>query len=234
MGKLLSYRFANNNGYLQQKGRYASQRGAVLMEFIIVAPLLLVFFSGLLFAGSLLAQLSWITQANYQTALIGGESPENLAYGRMEQRLNTFVSILGKDLKEDSVEYTREIVPHSTHPSWRDVKTGIRSPLVKLGPIVPIVSRSIHGPFVANAVTIEGLGDFPSAEPTTDWGSVQVANPDVGTTPMNYSSEPVGLVAEATVIREHNLAVVTDAGNVAGDQTGVGDIGGIDIGSGRP
>ncbi len=50
------------------------QSGGVLTEFVIVIPMLLVFFVGIMSAGQMLGQLSWLSQATYIGAVSGTSS----------------------------------------------------------------------------------------------------------------------------------------------------------------
>jgi len=215
---------------LKDSGQNGVQ-GAVMLELVVVAPLLLIFFSGLLFAGSLLSQVSWVTQACYQSALIGGETPENLSYARMDHRLQTFVQLLGKDFEEGEVQYTREIVTNANNSAWKDVRTGIKSPLIKLGPLVPTISLLLSGPYVADVMTLEGLGDFPSDNEVLDWGPKPLPNPNHSLVAM--MSGPTVYVADRAVNRDPTLSHAARPGGPGSIDGPIAIEGGTGTGSGR-
>jgi len=61
----------------------AGDRGSVLTEFVIVVPLLLVFFLGITGVGQLVGNVTWISQTTYAGARLGADLPHADGPGRV-------------------------------------------------------------------------------------------------------------------------------------------------------
>jgi len=73
--------------------------GAVVNEFVLVLPLLLIFFTGLLEFGRALNQISWLSQTTYEAARVGGNSSGPQGQEAMSGVANLYYGLLGKNLE---------------------------------------------------------------------------------------------------------------------------------------
>lgn len=60
---------------MRNASKRARQNGAVLVEFSLILPMMLLFFFGLIEIGRMFSQVSWFARVNYEAALAGSQAP---------------------------------------------------------------------------------------------------------------------------------------------------------------
>ncbi|RIL10428.1 MAG: hypothetical protein DCC75_04375 [Proteobacteria bacterium] len=63
-----------------------SERGGVLVEFGMTAPVVILFLAALLDVGRTLGQISWLSQVGYQIVMTGSEAPPSSREQSMHER----------------------------------------------------------------------------------------------------------------------------------------------------
>ncbi|MBX7136550.1 MAG: pilus assembly protein [Oligoflexia bacterium] len=85
------YKLLNSHGPVKEQG-------AALLEFALVVPFLTLIFFGIVELGRTLIQGTWVSQAAFEAALLGGETPHAVAIPVMNQRVETLSGIQGQQL----------------------------------------------------------------------------------------------------------------------------------------
>jgi|GEM_PF-5108080 len=76
--------------------------GAVMSEFVIIVPLLVIFLTGILEFGRTLNQVAWLSQTSYEAARVGGNSAAPQGQAAMTRVANLYYDLLGRELEGDS------------------------------------------------------------------------------------------------------------------------------------
>jgi hypothetical protein len=86
------------------KRDYAQESGGALVELSFVLPLLLLLVIGLFETSRLISEVGWINQVAYQTAKLGGETPESLGRPLMNHRANMLAQLQNNFVALESME----------------------------------------------------------------------------------------------------------------------------------
>lgn len=107
------------------------QKGAVLVEFAMAIPLLLILIFGAIEAGRTISSVAWISQTSYESAIAGAESFDELGETKMEYVRSSFEHVLNRDM--DGIQFQGN--------RYEELTVG--------GETIPIVRARIHGNLLA-------------------------------------------------------------------------------------
>lgn len=179
-----------------------SEVGAVIQEFVIVVPLLVVLLGGLVQGGLYVSQVSLAGQTAYQAAMLGGKTVKSDRLGAMTFRANELGSVLVKKLEsiallpeENEADQTVTMNYNASVPS---IFPGFNF-MVSLAVTAPILvddSQDLgdlaefdNGPCLYNSEFIPFCGSAP-----VDTGGTSRAPSDFRGDPAQFSVDPQGRV----------------------------------------
>lgn len=89
--------------FIQFNNKFKKSSGAVLHEFALVVPLLMLFLIGIVETSRIISNIPMVAQAVYQSALVGGETQENAGIAVMNGQVNKFFEIQDHALNSQTV-----------------------------------------------------------------------------------------------------------------------------------
>lgn len=149
-----------------------SDAGAAIVELAIVIPILLLLLFGIVQIGHSLAQVTWILNASYSTAMVGAGTPQLHRPQAMQEKGEAFLAIVDPKFKlQDHV-----ITAGSSNILWGSYVSKVVSVAIS-GRIVDMLSwfgdNDMRQEIVAPVVTLDSTG---VAANLLEWGNATQGN----------------------------------------------------------
>lgn len=137
-----------------------SDRGAVLAEAAIAIPFLIVVMSGLLGAGRLLSQLTWLNQTLYHAALLGSQNVAGSGEQKMVRRALNLCEFQDAALISDCGLAGTYVLGGSANPHVEVTLNAAVRPLKANLPVKIDLSLRVAAPYLVPNLASSNLSEF--------------------------------------------------------------------------